>query len=260
MALDLSTGRGRNRKNLAGAALLVASVVLISGFVALRLALPGNVCNGPPTALLAVVLDVTSRLSDAQRLDLGNRLRARVHGLPAGGRVEFWRVSPSVGLVPKPLGEPTCRPDPSPSEWTQNKSRAEDANRGFAEQVEAMLEVTLTSAGEQESPILESVQAVWLRFLGDGRWPPEVSRQLILASDLVQNTSSLTFYSRLPKPDQLGRHPEYQKLRVPLRGAEVELLYLKHDDGVESGALIELWEWMIADMGGNLTRVSRITG
>jgi hypothetical protein len=259
VALDLSPGRGSNSA-LGGAILIVVAVLLVGGLMAIRLTVTGGACSGTPSALLAVVLDATSRVADAQRLDLENRLRTRVRSLPAGALVEFWRVSPTGGGVPQPLGDPLCRPDPSPNVWTQNQRRAQEAIQAFDAEIQAKIDATLTGRDEPESPILESIQAVWLRFLGNDRWPGSVPRQLVVVSDLVQNTPALSFYGRVPRPDQLKALPSYQQLRVPLRGADVELLYLKHDDGVEAGALVELWEWIVSDLGGNLTRVSRITG
>jgi hypothetical protein len=259
MALDLSSG-GRGQKKIAGLGLMVLALALVGGLVAFRLTLGSAACSGPPSALLAVVLDATSRVAEAQRLDLGNRLRTRVRGLPSGGLVEFWRVSPTDGGVPQPIGDPICRPDPSPNVWTQNERRAQEAILAFDAEIQARIDVTLAGSDQPESPILESIQAVWLRFLGNDRWPGDVPRQLVVVSDLVQNTPALSFYGRVPRPDQLKALRSYQQLRVPLRGADVELLYLKHDDGVEAGALVELWEWIVSDLGGNLTRVSRITG
>jgi hypothetical protein len=60
--------------------------------------------------------------------------------------------------------------------------------------------------------------------------------------------------------EELRQNARYQALRVPLTGTDVTLLYMRQDDGIEAGRLIELWEWVLDDMGASLISVVRITG
>lgn len=259
MALDIGAGRGK-RQGWAGLAMIAAAILALAALVAFRLWLPEPVCTAAPTALYAVLLDSTSHLSEAQRLDLGNRLRSIAREMPAGARLQFWKVAPTGDGVPMALGEPACKPDPNPNEWIQNKNQAQEALREFDEALKQQIDAGLNAQEQPESPILESLQAIWLRFLGSDRYDTDVERHLIVASDLVQNTPALSFYRGLPMTEDLRRNTRYQSLRVPLNGTDVTVLYMRHNDGVKTGRLIELWEWVFGDMGASLNKVARITG
>ena len=259
MALDLGAGRGK-RQGRAGLAMIAVAVLAMAALVAFRLWLPDPVCSAAPTALYAVLLDSTSHLSEAQRLDLGNRLRSIAREMPAGARIQFWKVAPTGDGVPTALGEPACKPDPNPNEWIQNKSQAQAALLEFDEALRQQIDAALNAPEQSESPILESLQAIWLRFLGSDQYNGDVERHLIVASDLVQNTQAISFYRGLPMTEDLRRNKRYQSLRVPLNGTDVTVLYMRHNDGIEAGRLIELWEWVFGDMGASLNKVARITG
>lgn len=259
MALDVGTGR-RKRQGMAGLAMIGVAVLAMAVLVAIRIWLPEPACAAPPTALYAVLLDSTSHLSEAQRLDLGNRLRSLANAMPSGARLQFWKVAPTGESVPLALAEPSCKPDSDPNEWIQNKKEAEAALIRFNETVDRQVDQALNAQEQPESPILESLQAIWLRFLGSDQYDGSTERHLVVASDLVQHTPGLSFYRRLPVPEELRLNERYQALRVPLKGTEVTLLYMRQSDGVETGRLIELWEWLLGDMGASLDRVVRITG
>ena len=258
MPLDLTPDN--SSKNLAGFGMITIAVFALAALVWLRVGLPQSVCSAPPKALFAVLLDSTSRLSEAQRLDLGNRLRSIVTEMPPGARLQFWKVAPTGDRVPMALADPACKPDPNPDKWTRNVKRAESEARRFKEQIEKQIDAALTAQEHPESPILEALQAVWLRFLGSDQYPPDVERHLIIASDLAQNTPAISFYRELPTRDALQENKRYQSLRVPLGQTDVTLLYMRHEDRIEAGRLIELWEWIFSSMGASLNKVERITG
>jgi hypothetical protein len=245
---------------MAGLAMIGIAVLAMAALVTFRIWLPRPVCTASPKALYAVLLDSTSHLSEAQRLDLGNRLRSIGKAMPPGARLQFWKVAPTGDGVPVAVAEPTCRPDPDPNEWVQNKNQAQAALDKFNTAVNRQIDEAVNAPEQPESPILESVQAIWLRFLGSDQYDKDVERHLIVASDLVQNTPAISFYRRLPMREELRQNARYQALRVPLTGTDVTLLYMRQDDGIEAGRLIELWEWVLDDMGASLISVVRITG
>lgn len=260
MALRIRPNRRQRRMNALGIAMIAASALVIVGLGVIWLVLPEPPCRQAPTALYAVLIDATSTLSDAQRLDLSNRLRTYMREMPAGAQVQFWQVAPTGRDVPTAMAEPLCKPDLNPNAWVQNERRAAQASAKFDEATSKHIAQGLTLSEQPESPLLESVQAIWLRYLGSDAVDRSVTRRLIVASDLIQHTEALSFYRALPTYDQLRNNPRYQALRVSLSGTEVEVLFLKRDDGIDAGQLIELWQSIVDGMQGTLNTVVRITG
>jgi len=114
--------------------------------------------------------------------------------------------------------------------------------------------------GTVHSPILQGIQAIWLRYMDSKDISPADDRHLLIVSDLVQHTPGLSFY---PKPlsfESLKANQQYQQVRVNLKRAKVEVLFLKHHDGIQVDPLIRLWEQILDDMAGDLQKVERVTG
>lgn len=105
--------RRRQASNALGVVVLVVSLLIVGGiFLASRLGgsrLGPDLCEqSGPSGLLALAVDATDRLSEAQIPDVKTRLQREVADVPSNWRVEVWNIAPASG-VPVTVGPPLCK-------------------------------------------------------------------------------------------------------------------------------------------------------
>jgi hypothetical protein len=253
----------RQSNALAGLLLLVA-VVAIGGMLASSRLTSGQLgadfCSSKgPAGVLVVGLDATDVLSDAQHLDVRNRLETAFAGMPANWRVEVWNVAPVSGVATM-TGSAVCKPEVHVSSWTGNPKRAQQRFEQFSESVNRTLSAVLSQPASSESPILESLQAVGLRSFGSPAFATVKQRRLILVSDLVQNTRLISFTKSLMPYDAFRSSKGFDALRAPLAGAQIDILFLSRPNSISASALIGWWQQYFVDTGASIASVQRIAG
>jgi hypothetical protein len=254
----------RQASNALGVVVLVVSLLIFGGmFLASRL---GGSRQGPdlcdqsgPSGLLALAVDATDRLSEAQILDVKNRLQREVADVPSNWRVEVWNVAPASGL-PVTVGSPLCKPERDVSSLTANPRIAQQRYQQFSTAIDRTLDELLSRPASTGSPILESLQAVGLRSFGAPSLPRATARRLVLVSDLVQNTSRLSFLRGLPPYEAFRNGNDFNMLRAPISETHVDVLFLARPGGPPPSALIAWWQQYFLDMGARLASVQRIVG
>jgi hypothetical protein len=174
--------------------------------------------------VLAIAVDATDLLSEAQRLDVRNRLDKAIAEVPTNWRIEIWNVAPASG-VPTMTGTASCKPERHVSSWTGNPRRAEERFARFSESLNTTLDAVLAQPASSESPILESIQAVGLRSFAAPEMAMAEQRRLILVSDLVQNTRQISFTRSLIAYKSFRSSHTFDALRAPLAGARIDIFF-----------------------------------
>lgn len=256
----------RHRGNLFGIGLLLLSAAAISALLGYRVCClpePLGTDNCPPPApagLQAILIDSTDALTEAQRIDVRNRLISFRESLPVGWAVQVWRVAPSAEAVPQPLGPIICKPDPSPNPFTTNRREGLRRYHEFEETVQALFDTALSSMAEPQSPILEAIQAIGLRFFQDPRYENVQSRRILIVSDLIQNTAAISHIPAVPSFDRFRATEAYTRLRIELAHVRVTVLYLSRPGAETRAGHIEWWQRLFADYHAVLERVERVSG
>jgi hypothetical protein len=148
------------------------------------------------------------------------------------------------------------------SEFNGNPQQIDRARQdSFLTPLRNAFDTVLSASAAERSPIVESIQSVVLTELKR----PELAhipKRLIIASDLLQNTDGIQFYSGLPKPSEFIRSQVFARLRTDLRGIDVELWMLQRDDSntTQPRELPDLWDQIIAAQGGTVTRLYVVSG
>ena len=147
--------------------------------------------------------------------------------------------------------EYTGNPEALRKQWEQD----------FKAPLDSAFQLLSVASGSERSPILESIQSVALTEFQTPQAEGK-PRKLIVASDLLQNTDRLSFYGRLPTADEVLASDAFRAARTDLRGIDVELWMLQRTDSSSSQprALPDLWDAMITEEGGNLTREYTVSG
>ena len=195
--------------------------------------------------------------------DFQNQLVKLKNSIPRYGQLSVVRVDATSKDLLKPVIT-RCNPGTA-ADTDQLKGNPTKLQRQWEEGFdvplnEAFRGIVRASAADQ-SPILESIQSVALTELQKPGME-QVPKRLVLASDLIQNTSSVTFYGGLPDPNQFLSSPSFSRVRTDLRSVNVELWQLQRGDAGETQprALSELWERIIDKQGGSVTRIYNVSG
>ena len=253
--------RKAKRKNTLGAVIGTVAALILVGLL-LRGQRPQPVFDaancpedGNYAAQIAILVDPSDSLTNVQRGSGAPRLLEAIENTaPTMTEIRVYTVGQagrgntrSVFRVCKPV-----HPD-EVSSFTGNPERAETRyDEGFLAPLEQALTVLFDEEGDSISPIVEGIQvAAVSAFQPRGA---DIPRQLLVVSDMMQNSTSLSFYRNPVDFGPLSRSPDYGTLRVDLTGVEVSvyLLARRGEAGrVQGGPLRDFWEDYFLDQGAS---------
>ena len=217
-----------------------------------------------PAALTAILVDVTDQVGAISRADVLAHLDEYVANSREDEMVLAYEAKPVGSEIGAPLLS-VCHPgDPDQaSEWTENprliRRRLEER---FERPLEQLFADLLGRESAQTSPLMESVQSVAVSVLGRHEYA-DLPKRLILVTDLMQNTRSLSFFRQAVDYDAFAATVGADALRTDLRGTAVEVLFVQraaHQSLEDSRDLVDFWQRWIEDQGGTLNRVVRVDG
>lgn len=222
-----------------------------------------TLCPAAPDSVTAVLVDVTDPMNLPQKQDFLNQLDVLINQVPRYGKLVVVKVDPISDRLLTPVIV-RCNPGSANdvSDISGNPAKLEAMRReGFLKPVQAAFTELTRASDAPRSPILESMQSINLTELQRGV-SKGAQRRLIVASDLLQHTADVSFYKRMPEPEEFISSLEFSRLRTDLRGTDVELWMLQRKDSksTQPRKLPDLWERIIDAEGGRLVRVYTVSG
>jgi hypothetical protein len=224
---------------------------------------PETLCPPNPSTITVLLVDVTDPMTAPQRQDFMNQLERLKNSIPRYGKLVIAKVDATSSKLLTPVIV-KCNPGTAQDENEATGAPAKLQKRWeeqFSKPLSVAFESIARASGANQSPIMESIQSVALTEFEK----PAVAkkpRTLIVASDLLQNTPGANFYKPLEEPQAFVQSLAFRKARTDLRGINVELWMLQRSDShlTQPRALPDLWDRMITEQGGNLTRVYNVSG
>lgn len=272
MAKKLSAAKRRRKSETVGA---IRNIVIVVAFLSVvgifyfktvlahRALDEETLCPAKPDSITVLLVDVTDPMNLPQRQDFLNQLDRLTDQIPRHGKLVIAKVDPISERLLAPVIT-RCNPGTADdvTEIDGNPQKLEKLHKErFVVPLKMAYEQLVEASSADRSPILESIQSVNLTELlktADGIG----ARRLVVVSDLLQNTSEISFYGKLPDGETLTRSQPFSRVRTDLRGTDVELWMLQRSDSTNTQprALPELWEKIIGDQGGRLMRVYTVSG
>jgi hypothetical protein len=220
---------------IAGAAAL--ALVLIAGGAALALkgrwaAVPTDATTlcptkRPPSQVTVILLDVSSRFSEPQRLQLQNQLARLRDSIPRLGLVEVYTVDKLRRRVTQPINH-LCNPGTGAelNQIYQNPQLARKKWEGFAAKLRTDIDGEIKSPPHKTSPIFEAIQATALRTFGKPEYDG-LPKRLVIVSDLLQHVpGQLSMYKDVPPFDKFKNTAYFARVRADLNDVSVLVFYL----------------------------------
>jgi len=253
--------RANKQKNLAGAVIgVVAALILIALFVRgqrPRRAFDAANCpeDGRYAAQIAILVDPSDTLTNVQEGSGAPRVLELIqNGAPETSEIRIYTVGQAgrgnTGAVLR-----VCKPahPDDVSSVTGNPQLAERRYRDeFLAPLERTLDALLNVEGDSISPIMEGVQVAAVSAFQPRA--ADIPRQLLVVSDMIQNSRNLSFYRDPVDFGPLSRTPDYGTLRVDLSGVEVSVFLLARRGTagrIQGGTLRGFWEDYFLDQGAS---------
>jgi hypothetical protein len=220
--------------------------------------------DGAMPEVTVVLLDLSSTLSDVQRLDVKNELTRLRDTIPRFGRIDIFAVDDHAPRVLEPLLR-LCNPGRGEdmNQIYQNPQLARQRwERDFASTLGAAIAKLLETPESATSPIFEAIQAVALQTFDDPKLDAVESRRLVLVSDLMQNVPGhLRMYDGIPAFEQFAKTPYYLDVKADLKNTDVTIFYLQRQSSQRLWQpQIEFWSQYFEAQGASVERVLPLSG
>jgi hypothetical protein len=253
---DYPVGRVVSLPRIRGriAAAATAVVILIVAGVALSLksravAVPTGAATLCPTerplsSVTVILLDVSDRFSEPQRLQIQNHLARIRDSVPRFGLIEVYTVDRLGRRVTEPVFH-LCNPGTGDdlNRIYQNPELARKRWHGFADTLAADIDRQVSLPATRTSPIFEAIQATAVRTFGRPEYD-RLSKRLVIVSDLIQNVpGGLSMYNGVPSFREFRKTDYFSQVRADLSGVAVTIYYLARSGvGVQGRRHLGFWD------------------
>lgn len=211
-----------------------------------------------PVAETVILFDLTDPLTPAQSSQLMQYLEREFRDAATGTQFTMGVVSedPALWGATAPLCKPSSAAEVS--SLTQNVAMVDERYQDrFVAPIEASLKSMISASGANQSPIMESLQALvgatpgFVTFSGP--------RRLILVSDLLQHSEAMSFY-RGDDWQSFAASPAFQRLGRTLDGVEVMIFAVPRAvEKIRDPAVVEdFWLRYFDLQGARLPRLQNL--
>lgn len=223
-------------------------------------------CPPKVPSVTAVLVDGTDVFSAVQRAAIRSRLDAVKEVVPKRGRIDLYAIGEEQDGLPRALMS-VCNPGTAEEadKFTENAALVKKRwTRDFSDKLDQELGNLLETKEAAISPIMEAVQAIAIQSFGAAETRDAVEKRFVIVSDLLQYTKEYSQYQGV-KGDAFGAFSKsdyYRKVRPDLRGADVEILYVRRStkNNVQGKEHLLFWEKFIDASNGHLVHYIPIEG
>jgi hypothetical protein len=216
----------------------------------------------PFSEVVVILLDVSDRFSEPQRLQIQNHLSRVRDSIPRFGLIEVYTVDRLGRRVTEPVFH-LCNPGTGAdlNRIYQNPELAKKKWNGFAGRLGADIDRQISLPAMQTSPIFEAIQATALRTFGRPEYDG-LPKHLVIVSDLLQNVpGGLSMYDGVPSFRSFKRTAYFSRVRADLHEVSVKLYYLIRADVAQQGRRhLGFWDAYFRFQGARVASVDKVFG
>jgi hypothetical protein len=216
----------------------------------------------PPAEVTVILLDVSDKFSEPQRIQIQNHL-ARLRGsIPRFGLVEVYTVDRLRRRVTEPIVH-VCNPGTGAdlSRIYQNPQLAKKKWDGFAAKLTSDIDRQISAPAMSISPIFEAIQSTALRTFGNPEYDG-LPKRLVIVSDLLQHVpGQLSMYDGVPSFESFKATPYFSRVRSDLEGVSVLVFYLARPAATKQDRRhIAFWDGFFQSQGATMEGVEKVFG
>lgn len=179
---------------------------------------------------------------------------------PPGYLLSIYILGDDFKTQTKPLVE-LCNPGDAKghSEFTENtKQLTRQYKERFLKPVAEQTTQLLSINSAQESPILEMIQMVNLNSIQ--RHNVDGPKQLIVLSDLLQNSKLLSMYKSVPTFEAFNTTSYAQKVKSNFEGVEIKVHLLQNAPNLQKQNLFDFWKKYFESSGATTYELQLLPG
>ena len=208
----------------------------------------------------AVILDRTEGLNDVQKQAIRIEMRKALEGTESYEKVSLFEIVGRSSVKAEPLLS-RCNPTrPRSQSKIVEKLETDEAlalkqfQARFLDWVMNRLEGALNVPQQQDSPIMEVLQAVSVHALKAGA--ERTRKRLLIFSDMMQHSPEYSHY-RVPPSPQFLTSAFFKKVRTDLGGVDVRVFYINRAGGPsqQPEGHYEFWESYFTALGASVSFV-----
>ncbi|HTQ12538.1 MAG TPA: hypothetical protein VMH86_01580 [Rhizomicrobium sp.] len=214
-------------------------------------------------SITVVVIDATDPFTPEQSQRLLSELKVLRDSVPRFDAIEIFAIDSSKpGGVSAPLLK-ACNPGRAEEadKFRENaRIVAKKYENLFDKPFRSALDEVLASATQERSPILEGIENATVQAFGTSNGDPELSKRLVVISDMLQNTEDLSFYNGgIPTFPNFKDSNAYRLHRPMLSGVTVSVWEINRANrNVKAGKLrrsevAKFWTDYFTDEGATLS-------
>lgn len=225
---------------------------------------PATLCptKRPPSAVAVILLDVSDKFSEPQRIQIQNQLARLRDSIPRFGLVEVYTVDRLRRRVTEPVVH-VCNPGTGAdlSRIYQNPELARKKWDGFAARLTSDIDRQISAPALSTSPIFEAIQSTALKTFGNPEYDG-LPKRLVIVSDLLQHVpGGLSMYDGVPSFGAFQKTPYFSRVRSDLGDVSVLVFYLARPGVVEQNREhIVFWDRYFQSQGATVEGVEKVFG
>jgi hypothetical protein len=216
----------------------------------------------PPAGVTVILLDVSDKFSEPQRIQIQNHLSRLRDSIPRFGLVEVYTVDRLRRRVTEPVVH-VCNPGTGAdlSRVYQNPDLAKKKWDGFATKLTSDIDRQISAPALSTSPIFEAIQSTALRTFGNPKHDG-LPKRLVIVSDLLQHVPGrLSMYRGVPSFDAFQKTPYFSRVRSDLQDVSVLVFYLARPGVAEQNREhIAFWDSYFESQGATVEGVEKVFG
>lgn len=218
--------------------------------------------DGPGSVTL-ILIDRTDRFGTVTKADIEVQLQNRLDATTAHEEIVLFAVNDTDTAVLAPIIQ-LCNPGAPRNVDPLIASKAiveRNWQQRFMEPMSGVLRELLVEERASRSPIMESIQSVSVTHFGTSS-RRAIPRQLIIISDLLQNSSAWSLYTDPPDYERFKSSFSSRGLNPDLRDVEIEMWLIQRNSRRQADqlAVIDFWSDWISEHGGRVKRVLKLSG
>jgi hypothetical protein len=212
-----------------------------------------------PTSVTAVLVDRSDKLNVYQKESLRAVFQEIKNMVPKFGLLEIYILGEIADRLATPVLS-ICNPGRGDdiSYLTGNPRLATQRwENEFSKKIDSFLPEFMGDSPSSNSPIMENIHSVSITSK-IFRMEESVPKQLILISDLLQNSSILSQYKNFGTYKDFLKNPNSQSVQCNLKDFQVTIYYLRRpkDFKMQGKDHISFWRDYLSHMGATLGSVN----
>jgi hypothetical protein len=220
--------------------------------------------KGGPTAVTAVLVDLTDKVKPVTASEIRQRLADIISRVPKYGRIDIYSIESENDKLPAQIIS-VCSPgsakDADPL-YSSPELIAKWWRERYYEPLETVINKILSQTEGNTSPIMENIGSVSvLSFTADNS--KSIQKRLIIVSDMLQHSDAFSLYRHGPDYEAYVASPKARGITADLREVQVDLFLIQRvvqGKALNDGPYIEFWlNWLSHQQSGPL-HIVRLTG